>query len=489
MEAGRARTLTLVATILASGIALLDTTIVNVALPAMREDLGGGLAGQQWVMNAYLLTLGSLLLVGGSLGDLFGQRRVFWLGVAGFGLASLLCALAPNIETLVAARAVQGAASALLTPASLAVISEVYEDAKERGAAIGTWTAWGGIAAVAGPLAGGLLIDSVGWRWIFGVNVPFVLVTLLLIRVAVPPLEGKPCPRLDFVGSALCALGLAGPVLALIEQPSRGWGDPIVVGGLVGGAVLLAAFVWWERTISDPMLPLGLFRRRNFGWANLETLLVYAAISSFFFFLVIFLQEQAGWSALEAGLSGIPVTLLLFLLSSRVGALSQRYGPRLFMGLGPVVCGLGLLPLLLVDDDVSYVVDVLPAMVLFGLGLTLTVAPLTATVMADAGRGSGGTASGVNNAVARVAGLLGIAAVGVAVASRGDGTVDVSGFHVGMAITAAMLVIGGIFGFIGIRNRPAAPEQPPAPAVTPETTFCPGRSLQPAEGATTPARS
>ena len=489
MEAGRARTLTLVATILASGIALLDTTIVNVALPAMREDLGGGLAVQQWVMNAYLLTLGSLLLVGGSLGDLFGQRRVFWLGVAGFGLASLLCALAPNIETLVAARAVQGAASALLTPASLAVISEVYEDAKERGAAIGTWTAWGGIAAVAGPLAGGLLIDSVGWRWIFGVNVPFVLVTLLLIRVAVPPLEGKPCPRLDFVGSALCALGLAGPVLALIEQPSRGWGDPIVVGGLVGGAVLLAAFVWWERTISDPMLPLGLFRRRNFGWANLETLLVYAAISSFFFFLVIFLQEQAGWSALEAGLSGIPVTLLLFLLSSRVGALSQRYGPRLFMGLGPVVCGLGLLPLLLVDDDVSYVVDVLPAMVLFGLGLTLTVAPLTATVMADAGRGSGGTASGVNNAVARVAGLLGIAAVGVAVASRGDGTVDVSGFHVGMAITAAMLVIGGIFGFIGIRNRPAAPEQPPAPAVTPETTFCPGRSLQPAEGATTPARS
>ncbi|MDQ3992778.1 MAG: MFS transporter [Actinomycetota bacterium] len=485
MEAGRARTLTLVATILASGIALLDATIVNVALPAMREDLGGGLAGQQWVMNAYLLTLGSLLLVGGSLGDLFGQRRVFWLGVAGFGVASLLCAVAPTIETLVAARALQGAASALLTPASLAVISEVYNDASERGAAIGRWTAWGGIAAVTGPLAGGLLIDSVGWRWIFGVNVPFVLVTLFLIRIAVPPLEGKPRPRLDFVGSALCALGLAGPVLALIEQPSRGWGDPLVAGGLAGGALLLAAFVWWERSISDPMLPLGLFRRRNFAWANLETLLVYAAISAFFFFLVIFLQEQAGWSALEAGLAGIPVTLILFLLSSRVGGLSQRYGPRLFMGAGPIVCGLGLLPLLLVDDDVSYVADVLPAMVLFGLGLTLTVAPLTATVMADAGRGSGGMASGVNNAVARVAGLLGIAAVGVAVAARGDGTIDVPGFHTGMAIVAAMLVAGGMLGLIGIRNRPVP--EPAALPPSPETAFCSGRSLPPAEGSSAPA--
>jgi len=238
MEPSRRRSLTLVATILASGIALLDGTIVNVALPAIAEDLGGGLAGQQWVVNAYLLTLGSLLLVGGSLGDLYGQRRIFSLGVAGFGLASLLCALAPTIEALVAARALQGAASALLTPASLAVISAVYDDAQERGAAIGTWTAWGGIATVVGPLAGGLLVDGVGWRWIFLVNVPFVLVTLALIAAVVPPCEGPARPRIDVVGATLCALGLAGPVLALIEQPSRGWSDPLVVAGLVGGALL-----------------------------------------------------------------------------------------------------------------------------------------------------------------------------------------------------------------------------------------------------------
>jgi len=467
MDAGRARTLTLVATILASGIALLDATIVNVALPAIREDLGGGLAGQQWVVNAYLLTLGSLLLVGGSLGDLFGQRRVFWLGVAGFGVASVLCALAPTIEALVAARALQGGASALLTPASLAVISEVYDDAGERGAAIGTWTAWGGIATIVGPLAGGLLIDSVGWRWIFGVNVPFVLVTLLLIRTCVPPLGGKPCPRLDFAGAGLCALGLAGPVFALIEQPSRGWGDPLVAGGLAGGAVLLAVFVWWERRIADPMLPLGLFRRRNFSWANAETLLVYSALSAFFFFVVIFLQEQAGWSALEAGLASVPVTLILFFFSSRVGALSQRFGPRLFMGAGPIVAGLGVLPLLRVGDDVGYVSDVLPAMVLFGVGLTLTVAPLTATVMADAGRGSGGMASGVNNAVARVAGLLGIAAVGVAVAGSGGAGLDVAGFHVGMGVVAVLLLLGGVFGLVGIRNPRFAAEQRPVVSSAP----------------------
>ena len=460
MEPSRRRSLTLVATILASGIALLDGTIVNVALPAIAEDLGGGLAGQQWVVNAYLLTLGSLLLVGGSLGDLYGQRRIFSLGVAGFGLASLLCALAPTIEALVAARALQGAASALLTPASLAVISAVYDDAQERGAAIGTWTAWGGIATVVGPLAGGLLVDGVGWRWIFLVNVPFVLVTLALIAAVVPPCEGPERPRVDVVGAGLCALGLAGPVLALIEQPSRGWSDPLVVGGLVGGAVLLAAFVWWERRVPQPMLPLGLFGRRNFAWANAETLLVYAALSALFFFLVIFLQEEAGWSAVEAGLTTVPVTLILFALSRRFGALSQRYGPRVFMGGGPIVAGLGLLPLLWVDDSPSYLTDLLPAMVLFGLGLALTVAPLTTTVMADAGRGSGGTASGVNNAVARVAGLLGIAAVGVAVAGTGLG-LDVTGFRTGMAVVAGLLVAGGLVGLIGIRNPGLADGEQP----------------------------
>ena len=460
MDATRARTLTLVATILGSGIALLDGTIVNVALPAIQDDLGGGLAGQQWVVNAYLLTLGSLILVGGSLGDLYGERRVFALGVAGFGIASVLCALAPTIETLVAARAVQGVTSALLTPASLALIATTFEDEKERGAAIGKWTAWGGIAAVAGPIAGGQIVDVTTWRWIFAVNVPLVAITLVLILVAVERGEagGRQGRRIDVVGAVLTALGLAAPVFALVEQPQRGWSSPIVIGGLVGGAILLAAFVVWERRTRDPMLPLGLFRSRNFSVTNVETLLVYAGLSSLFFFLTIFLQSVAGYSALESGLAGLPVTIFLFFLSSRIGALSARFGPRLFMGVGPLVAAAGVLLLVRVGEKVDYLVDVLPAMVVFGAGLALTVAPLTSTVMAEAHRGDSGIASGVNNAVARVAGLLGIATVGVAVAGRSGAELDLAGFRLGMVMTAILVGAGGLVGLLGIRNPRLAPD-------------------------------
>jgi EmrB/QacA subfamily drug resistance transporter len=462
MDSSRARTLTLVATILGSGIALLDATVVNVALPAIENDLGGGLAGQQWVVNAYLLTLGSLILVGGSLGDIYGERRMFGLGVGLFGLASLCCALAPNIELLVAARAIQGATSALLTPASLALIAITYSDAKERGAAIGTWTAWGGIATVIGPLAGGWILDVTSWRWIFAINVPFVLVTLALIWLAVAPDETRSGPkrRLDLVGALLTALGLAAPVFALTEQPQRGWIDPLVIGGLVAGAVLLTAFVLWERHHSDPMLPLELFRRRNFTVANIETLLVYAGLSSLFFFLTIFLQQVAGWSPLESGLAGLPVTVLLFVLSRFTGRLSARFGPRLFMGAGPLVAAVGVLLLARVDTDVSYVWDVLPAMVLFGVGLALTVAPLTTTVMSDAHRGDSGIASGVNNAVARVAGLFGIAAVGVAVAGRSGAELDLAGYRIGMVLTAILVAAGGVVGFLGIRNSGGTRREP-----------------------------
>ena len=453
----RRRQVALLSTILGSGIALLDATIVNVALPSISEDLGGGLAGQQWVVNAYLLTLGSLILVGGSLGDIYGERRVFAIGVAGFGVASLLCALAPTIELLVAARAVQGVASALLTPASLAVIATTFDDERERGAAIGTWTAWGGIATVIGPLAGGWIVDMASWRWIFAVNVPFVLVTLALIRLAVDPCEGdvSGTRRVDVVGGALCALGLAGPVFALTEQPRVGWSDPVVILGLVGGAVLFAAFLWWEARAPQPMLPLRLFRRRNFAFANAETLLVYSGLSALFFFLIIFLQEVAGWSALESGLAGLPVTVIMFFLSRRFGALAARHGPRLFMGVGPLVAAAGTLLLVRIDTDVVYLSDVLPAMILFGLGLALTVAPLTTTVMADAHRGDSGIASGVNNAIARVAGLLGIATIGVAVAGVGGGGLDVDGFRVGMALTTALVAAGGAVGLIGILNSRA----------------------------------
>jgi EmrB/QacA subfamily drug resistance transporter len=463
MDATRARTLTLVATILGSGIALLDGTIVNVALPAIEEDLGGGLAGQQWVVNAYLLTLGSLILVGGSLGDLYGGRRIFALGVAGFGVASVLCALAPTIETLVAARAVQGATSALLTPASLALIATTFEDEKERGAAIGTWTAWAGIAAVAGPVIGGQIVDVASWRWIFAVNVPLVLVTLALIYVAVERDEQveRKGRRIDVVGALLTAFGLAGPVVALVEQPQRGWTSPVVLLGLVGGAILLVAFVAWERRVRDPMLPLELFESRNFSITNIETLLVYAGLASLFFFLTIFLQSVAGYSALESGLAGLPVTIFLFFLSSRIGALSARFGPRLFMGVGPLVAACGVLMLVGLDESVDYARDLLPAMIVFGLGLATTVAPLTATVMAEARRGDSGIASGVNNAVARVAGLLGIAVVGVAVAGRSGAELDLAGFRLGMAITAVVVGAGGLVGLLGIRNPAVASDEEP----------------------------
>ena len=461
MDAKRARKLTLVAAIMGSGIALLDGTIVNVALPAIQEDLGGGLAGQQWVVNAYLLTLGSLILIGGSLGDLYGERKIFALGVAGFGVASVLCALAPTIETLIAARAVQGVASALLTPASLALIATTFEDEKERGAAIGTWTAWGAIAAVIGPLAGGQIVDVTSWRWIFGVNVPFVAVTLGLIFFAVErgTVTERRGRRIDVVGALLTASGLALPVYALVQQPKLGWTSPVVLGGLAGGALLLSLFVVWERHHRDPMLPLQLFGSRNFAVTNLETLLVYAGLASLVFFLTIFLQTVAGYSALKSGLAGLPTTILLFVFSGRIGALSGRIGPRLFMGVGPLVAAAGALLLARMDETVDYFVDLLPAMTVFGTGLALTVAPLTATVMAEARRGDSGIASGVNNVVARVAALLGIAVVGVAVAGRSGAELDLPGFRLGMVLTAGLLVGGGLVGLVGIRNPRVAADE------------------------------
>jgi EmrB/QacA subfamily drug resistance transporter len=408
--------LVLVAAILGTTVVTVDSTVVNVALPAIADDLGGGLAGQQWTSNAYLVTLGSLLLIGGSLGDLFGERRVFALGVAGFGVTSLLCALAPTIELLVVARALQGVCGALLTPAALAVIVAVFPP-DERGKAVGAWTAWGGIGTVLGPLIGGQLVDSASWRWIFAINIPVVLITLYLVFRAVP--EGRERPaeaRVDVVGATLCALGLAGMTFGLIEQPLRGWGDPAVFLTLAIGAVLFAGFIAWEARTPHPMLPLGLFRRRNFAIGNIQTFSMYGGLGVLFFLLVLFLQQIAGYSALEAGLSSVPVTIVMFALSMRFGMLADRYGPRLFMGVGPLVAAVGLALFLPMDADVDYVTDLLPGLLVFALGLSMTVAPLTATVLADADEHNAGIASGTNNAIARVASLVAIAAVGALVA-------------------------------------------------------------------------
>ena len=496
----RTQRLSLLAAIMGSFVVGLDATVVSVALPAIEEDLGGGLAGQQWVTNGYLLALASLILVGGSLGDIFGERRIFALGALGFGVTSLVCALAPSIEVLVAGRVLQGVFGALLTPSALAVIVAAFRPA-ERGAAVGSWTAWSGIASVIGPLVGGQLIDAASWRWIFAINVPFVAITLALVFAGVPQRERSAVrPPLDWPGVVLSFLGLAGPTLALIRQPESGWGGAdVVVPGLVG-LVLAVLFVVREARTPHPMLPLALFRRRNFAAANLQTLSMYAGLSILFFFLVLFVQQVGGYSAIDAGLATIPTTVVLFLFSKRAGALADRYGPRLFMGVGPLVAAAGLLLLLRVDADARYVEDVLPGLLVFSIGLTATVAPLTATVLADADEENAGIASGVNNAVARAAGLLGIAAVGAVVAAQFSGHVSdrldrealspraravveratdsvlaradvssldadegrmvarateaaaVESFHAGMALSAALVGLGGILGLAFIRN-------------------------------------
>jgi EmrB/QacA subfamily drug resistance transporter len=453
----RAKRLTLLAAILGSALATIDGSIVNVALPAIESDLGGGLSGQQWVSNAYLLALGSLILIGGSLGDIYGERRVFAIGVTAFGVLSLACAVAPTIEVLIGARALQGAAGALVTPSSLAIIVAAF-GASERGAAIGSWTAWGGIAAIVGPVVGGLIVDQGSWRWIFALNVPVVLATLALIRVAVPRTTRVPGRRVDFLGAALCALGLGGIVFALIEQPHYGWASPVIFVPLVGGVVAFVAFLAYERRTSEPMLKLELFSRRNFAVGNAETLAMYAGLAILFFFLVIYLQEVSGYSALESGLAILPVTLILFALSRRFGALADRYGPRLFMGGGPLLAAAGILLLLRVGMHPSYVADLLPALVVFALGLALTVAPLTATVLADADETDAGIASAINNAVARVAGLVGVSVVGVVVASTlaGDtfapNSESVQAFHQIVVICAVLVAAGGVAGAVGITN-------------------------------------
>jgi EmrB/QacA subfamily drug resistance transporter len=496
----RRKRLALLAAILGSFVAGLDATVVNVALPAIERDLGGGLAGQQWVSNAYLLTLGSLILVGGSLGDLYGERRIFTLGVAGFGVVSVICAVAPSIEVLIAGRALQGVFGALLTPSALAVIVASFPP-DERGAAIGSWTAWGGIALVIGPLAGGWLIDVATWRWIFAINVPFVVATVIIVRIAVSErVREGPQVHLDYIGATLCALGLAGPVFALIREPSVGWGSPEVLVPALAGLTMLVLFVAHEARTEHPMLPLGLFRRRNFAFGNLETLLMYGGLSAVIFFLVLFLQQVAGYDALQAGLATLPITIVMFALSRRAGRLADRYGPRWFMGGGPLVAAAGLALLQRVDAHVDYATELLPALLLFSLGLSATVAPLTATVLADADEHNAGIASGVNNAIARVAGLLAVAALGAVVAGQFGVAIDdrlagqqlspaarqavdeakdrtlaradpvglppaetrvvaqaaedaaVTAFHRGAGIAAALVALGGALGIAGIRN-------------------------------------
>jgi EmrB/QacA subfamily drug resistance transporter len=504
----RSKTLTLVACILGSAIVFLDGTVVNVALPRLRADLGASLADQQWIVESYLLTMGALVLVGGSLGDLLGRRRVFAAGVAGFGATSLMCAVAPDPGVLIAFRALQGVAAALLVPSSLAIITATF-DGDERGAAIGSWTAWTSGAIAIGPPVGGLLVDAISWRVIFFMNIPLVLVCLWLIAKAVPHFPGDPSRRVDLLGAVLCTLALGGPVFALIDEPRHGFGDPIVLIPLVGGLVMGALFVLYEaRLARDPMLPLDLFRSRNFAVGNAATLTIYAGLGAATFFVAIFLQQVAGYNALEGGLALTPITVMLVTLSRRWGRLATRYGPRLFMGGGPIVAGAGLALFARVDASGDFLTGVLPASVIFGLGMSMTIAPLTATVLGAVDQRHAGIASGVNNAVARIAGLLAIAVVGAVVAASFSSALDsrlpprldpaaaravteakrspltvvnpppgvpdavrlraaevhaaVTAFHTGILASAALVIAGGLLALVGIENPRRREEPEPA---------------------------
>ncbi|MGA8355674.1 MAG: MFS transporter [Solirubrobacteraceae bacterium] len=410
----REKRLTLLAAVLGSSVVFLDATVTSVALPAIRGDLGGGLAGQQWVTNAYLLALGSLLLIGGSLGDVFGQKRVFLVGVAGFGLTSALCAVASSIPELCVFRSMQGVCAALVTPSALAVIVHVFPE-DERARAIGTWTALSSIVGVIGPFIGGVLIAAGSWRLIFLLNAPLVLVTVTLIARGVPGSASTgTAGRLDFPGALLAALALSGSVFAVTEEPARGW-STLVIGSLAAGVLGAIAFVAREARARTPMLPLSLFRERNFTIGNVATLTAYLGLGGVIFLLPVFLQEVSGYSPVQAGLALLPVTSLMIVLSRRFGALADRIGSRVLISLGALVAGCGLLLLVRVDQRADYVSEVLPALLVFGLGLAMLVSPLTATVLGAVEEDHAGVAAAVNTTLSRVAQLFAVAVLGAVV--------------------------------------------------------------------------
>ncbi|MDQ3914522.1 MAG: DHA2 family efflux MFS transporter permease subunit [Actinomycetota bacterium] len=461
------------ATVLGSGIAFLDGTVVNVALPAIDRELDAGISGLQWIVDSYLLTLSAFLLLGGSLGDLCGRRRMFTYGLGGFAGASLFCAVAPTTELLVAARALQGVAAALLVPGSLAIISTSFAPG-DAGKAIGAWSGLSGVTTALGPFLGGYLVDSVSWRWIFVINLPLAAAAIWMASRHVPEtMTGGARP--DAGGAITAAVALGGVTYGLIEGPGRGWNATSVVTAIAAGLMALALFVRTELTHRDPMLPFGIFRSRQFSGANATTLLVYFALGGSFFFLVIELQRELGYSALEAGAALIPITLLLLLLSPRAGALASRIGPRVPMTAGPLVAALGLALMTNVGPGAAYATRVLPPVVVFGLGLSLTVAPLTTAVLAAVPSEHAGIGSGVNNAVARVAGLLAVALLplvaGVGGVEEVGATDFTEGFRRATWASAALCALGGVVSWLTIRGGGAgSPVAAPAPEHPPEAT-------------------
>jgi EmrB/QacA subfamily drug resistance transporter len=444
------------ATVLGSAVAFLDATVVNVALPTIGTALGTSVAGLQWVVNGYTLTLASLILLGGSLGDRFGRRRIFLLGVVWFAAASLLCGVARTSEELVAARMLQGIGGALLTPGSLAILQSSFAT-NDRGRAVGAWSGLSGIGAAIAPFIGGWLIGVGSWRLIFLINIPLaVAVVALTLRHVPESLDVSAERGLDVAGATLTVVGLAGLTWALIEAGERGATVGVLSAGAIGLASL-AGFVATERSVRHPMLPLEIFRSQQFTAANLVTLVVYASLSIMFFLFAVHLQQVLGYSPLRAGAAMLPVTGLMLALSARAGQLADRIGPRLPMTIGPLGIAAGLALVSRVQADATYLGTILPGLLVFGLGLSLTVAPLTATVLAAAATRHAGIASGVNNAISRGAGLLAVAVIPGLTGLTGDAYHDpavfASGFRGAMRLSAALAAAGGLLAWLLIRNE------------------------------------
>ena len=475
----------LVATVAASSMASLDATVVNIALPAIGRDLDASVTSLQWVLTGYLLSLASLILLGGALGDRFGRRRIFLIGTSWFALASLLCGLAPNIEVLIAARFLQGIGGALLTPGSLAIIQATFRES-DRSAAVGAWSGLGGVAGAVGPFVGGALVDGPGWRWAFLINVPMAGAVLLLARAGVPETHGADDRALDGRGAVYAVVGLAAGTWALTESGHRGWGNASVLVAAAAFVVLGIVFILHLRRTPDPLVPPALFRNRTFTVVNIGTAFLYAAIGLAFFLVAYELQVAAGWSALASGIALLPATVLMILFSSRSGALAQRVGPRLQLTVGPMLSGGGLLLLTRIGPRTAWLTDVLPGSVLFGVGLVTFVAPLTATVMAAADSSEVNVASAVNNAIARTASLAAIAIIPVVAAlPAAVGAVEVTNaYRTALVISAALAMVAGLIMAVGLaphlrtvrsaRHFYCAVDGPPLQAVTDRTTSSTG---------------
>jgi EmrB/QacA subfamily drug resistance transporter len=446
----------LLATVLGSAMASIDATVVGIALPAIGKEFNATLGALQWVVTGYTLTLAGLLLMAGALGDKYGRKKVFIIGVTWFAVASLLCGVAPSAGFLIAARALQGVGAALLTPGSLAILEAVFRPG-DRGKAIGAWAGFSGVGTAVGPFIGGWLVTAASWRWIFAINLPLAaLVIAVTLRHVPESRDPAATAPIDMTGGALVTLGLIGLTYGLIEGPGGHWTDPVVLAALLGGLLLLAAFLWWERRTPSPMLPLNLFGSAQFTSANVVTFVVYGGIGGALFLLPIQLQVVSGYSPLESGIALLPVTAITLALSQRSGALADKIGPRLQMSVGPVLVGIGLGLFTLITASGNYLTEVLPGVLVFGFGLAVAVAPLTSTVLAAVPAEHAGMASAVNNDVARAAALIAVALLPAAGGLTGDAyrhpPVFSAGFHTASLLSGGLCVAGGLLAAVTIRN-------------------------------------